>query len=60
MGSEDQTKDEANEAPHNDGAEADTSNNEARENAGSTGDGAKDEDQGVQDQIEGGHPESGQ
>lgn len=60
MGEEDQAKDEANESAHKARAEGDTSNKEAQENAAHTGDGAKDEDQGVQDQIEGGHPESGQ
>ncbi|MEV0528950.1 DUF1360 domain-containing protein [Streptomyces sp. NPDC050439] len=44
-----------------DRADGDTSNEEAHEDTAHTaGDGAKDEDQGVQDQIEGGHPESGQ
>lgn len=64
MGEKNQSKDETNEPAHRTRTEGGTSHNEAQENTGHPGDeaqdGAKDEPQGVQDEIEGGHPESGQ
>ncbi|MEV2253737.1 hypothetical protein AB0I94_24690 [Streptomyces sp. NPDC050147] len=60
MGEENQSEDETNEPANRDRTGRGTSDNEAQENTGRPENGAKDEAQGVRDEIEGGHPESGQ